>query len=64
MAQLTPIKLEVDMSEIHEARILVRRLKKDVDGLNRTLARLEATAVGLQIPLLEEFGIRLEVSDV
>jgi hypothetical protein len=64
VAQLEPvkIKLEVDLSEIHEARVVVKRLQKDLDGLNRTLARLEEKATGIQVPLLDEFGINLEVS--
>lgn len=64
LEQTVKVKLELDLSEIHEARVVARRLKKTADELNRTLARLEAKALGFQENLLDEYGINLEVSDV
>ncbi len=61
MAQVetkVPVKVLVDLSEIHEARRLVKRVARGAHDADRQLAKLEEALVGLD-GRLSEHGIRL-----
>lgn len=61
MARLETATVTVDLSEINEARLKVKRLIKDLNDLNRLLARTQENLLGVDQEILAQRGIRLEL---